>query len=145
MSSIDGIGKPTTSQGVGTQNQGTELAKKNSKDEDGGFRSALSRVAGGAASGVSKVADAVPGGRAVGVAAEGVSRLVGGSSHDLPGAQSDQMEQMFEMQKQSQAFNLQYLELQNELQEDNRRFSTLSNLMKVRHDTAKSAINNMHA
>ena len=135
MSSIDGVGGPSPSQ-MGTQ----EAAKEKDCDDDGGFRSALSK----AASGVSKVAGTVPGGSAVGLAAEGVSRLAGGSD-DLPGAQGDQMEQMFEMQKQSQAFNMQYLELQNQMQEDNRRFSTLSNLMKVRHDTAKSAINNMHA
>lgn len=140
MSSIDGMGGPSPSQGMGTQSTGVDSAKEKDCDE-GGFRSALSRVAGG----VSRVAGAIPGGTAVSLTAEGVSRLAGGSSDELSGAQSDQLEQMFEMQEQSQAFNMQYLELQNQMQADNRRFSTLSNLMKVRHDTAKSAINNMHA
>ena len=140
MSSIDGVGGPSPSQGMGSQ-QGAAGAAKEKSDDGGGFRSAMSRAAGGAASGVGRAADVVPGGKAIGAAA----RLLGGSSDGMPGAQDDQMDKMFEMQKQSQMFNLQYLELQNEIQADNRQFSTLSNLMKVRHDTAKSAINNMHA
>ena len=52
---------------------------------------------------------------------------------------------MWAMQEQNQMFNMQYFELQQQMQSDNRNFSTMSNLMKVRHDTAKAAINNMHA
>ena len=140
MSTIDGVGGPASPQ-QGQLNQGQ--AEKSSSD-DGGFRSAMSRVAGATASGLGKVAGAVPGSAALGLAAEGLNAMRSDSSGSLPGAGDDQIEQMFEMQKQSQAFNLQYLELQNRIQEDNRQFSTLSNLMKVRHDTAKSAINNMH-
>ncbi len=47
------------------------------------------------------------------------------------------------MQQESQAFNMQLLALQNEVQQDNQRFSTVSNLMRARHDTAKSAISNI--
>ncbi len=142
MSSIDGVGGPGISQG---QHQTKGDSGRASGSDEGGFRSTMSRVASGAASGVSKVASAVPGGAMVNLAAEGLSGLRDSSPDTMPGAGDDQMSEMFEMQKQSQAFNLQYLELQTRLQEDNRHFSTLTNLMKVRHDTAKAAINNMHA
>lgn len=135
MSTIDGVGGNHFS-----PQQSAGKAGEAESSDSGGFRSALSKVAGGAA----KVAGAVPGGELVGLAAEGLRGSQGGSDA-LPGAQGDQIEQMFEMQQQSQAFNMQYMELQNQLQQDNRQFSTLSNLMKVRHDTAKAAINNMHA
>jgi hypothetical protein len=52
---------------------------------------------------------------------------------------------MWAMQQENQVFNMQYMQLQQSIQADNRNFSTMSNLLKVRHDTAKSAINNMHA
>lgn len=42
-----------------------------------------------------------------------------------------------------QSFNLQYLKLQQSMQRQNRQFTLVSNIMKVKHDTAKSAINNV--
>ena len=139
MSSIDSMGGAANSQGVGGDRSAKEAATEESSDDDGGFRSALSRAASSTASGVSRVADKVPGGEPISAAAGGVERLTGGSS-----GEEQQLEEMFEMQQDSQAFNTQYLEMQNALQEEDRKFSTLSNLMKARHDTAKSAINNMH-
>ena len=47
------------------------------------------------------------------------------------------------MQEMNQGFNLQYLELQQNMQQENRKFSTLSNIMKTKHDTAKATINNV--
>lgn len=41
------------------------------------------------------------------------------------------------------SFNLQYLQLQNDMQKDNRQFTMVSNIMKVKHDTASGAIRNM--
>jgi hypothetical protein len=46
--------------------------------------------------------------------------------------------------QQQQAANMQYLELQNQMQQENQVFSTLSNVLKVRHDTAKNSISNIH-
>jgi len=43
----------------------------------------------------------------------------------------------------SQSFNLQYLGLQQAMQDENRRFTLVSNIMKNKHDTAKNAINNI--
>ncbi len=142
MSSIDGVGGASFSQGQTTDT--SNQAQKESS-EGKGFRSTLASAAGGTVSTAAKVT----GSGTLGVVADGIRGLRGGSSSSssggMPNAQDEQLERMFEMQKQSQAFNLQYLELQNGLQEDNRQFSTLTNLMKVRHDTAKAAINNMHA
>ncbi len=42
-----------------------------------------------------------------------------------------------------QSFNIQYLQLQQKMQDENREFTTLSNVMKTKHDTAKNAINNI--
>jgi hypothetical protein len=47
------------------------------------------------------------------------------------------------MQEMSQNFNLQYLDLQQDMQNENRQFTLVSNIMKTKHDTAKSAINNI--
>ena len=52
---------------------------------------------------------------------------------------------MYAMQRESQAFNLQLLNLQQDVQDENRRFTTVSNCLKAAHDTAKQAVNNMHA
>ena len=48
-----------------------------------------------------------------------------------------------EMQEMNQQFNLQYLQLQQNMQNENRKFSALSNVMKTKHDTAKSMIQNV--
>ncbi len=66
----------------------------------------------------------------------------------VPGATSasggDLMEATRALQQQAQSFNLQYLQLQETMQRDSREFTSLTNVMKVRHDTAKAAINNIH-
>jgi hypothetical protein len=45
---------------------------------------------------------------------------------------------------QSQQMNLYYLKLQQEVDAQNRTFSTLSNVLKSENDTEKNAIGNMH-
>lgn len=95
---------------------------------------------------VSTVAPVVPGGELLADAATGLHGLSAGAPGALSGgARADQMNKMWAMQEQNQVHNMQYLELQQEMQRDNRHFKTMSNLMKVRHDTAKSAIDNMRA
>ncbi|TFG31239.1 hypothetical protein EU527_12970 [Candidatus Thorarchaeota archaeon] len=42
-----------------------------------------------------------------------------------------------------ESFNLQYLQLQQDMQAQNRQFTMVSNIMKVKHDTANSVIRNM--
>ena len=48
-----------------------------------------------------------------------------------------------EMEEMNTSFSLQYLQLQQDMQAQNRQFTLVSNIMKVKHDTAKAAINNV--
>lgn len=48
-----------------------------------------------------------------------------------------------QMAEMNQSFNLQYLGLQQQMQDENRRFTLVSNIMKNKHDTAKNSINNI--
>lgn len=41
------------------------------------------------------------------------------------------------------SFNLQYLHLQQQMQNENRSFTAISNIMKTKHDTTKNAISNI--
>jgi hypothetical protein len=43
-----------------------------------------------------------------------------------------------------QDMNLYYLQLQEQMAAENRAYTALSNVMKARHDTVKTAINNLH-
>lgn len=47
------------------------------------------------------------------------------------------------MQEDGQRFNVAYLQLQEGIQRESREHNTLSNILKVRHDSAKAAINNI--
>lgn len=113
-------------------------------DGDKSFGSFIKKAATGALKGIAAVAPILPGGQMVAMAADGLSNFTDTAPDGLDGARGEKMEEMWQMQEDNQMFNLQYLQLQQELQADNRHFSTMSNLMKARHDTAKSAINNMH-
>jgi len=68
--------------------------------------------------------------------------VVGGT-----GAAGSQLDQDWpgagKVQEMNQGFNLEYLNLQQEMQGENRKFTTLSNIMKTKHDTAKATINNV--
>jgi hypothetical protein len=48
-----------------------------------------------------------------------------------------------EMQETQMSFNLQYLQLQSQMQQDNRSYSAVSNIMKTKHDTVKNSISNV--
>jgi hypothetical protein len=56
-----------------------------------------------------------------------------------------ELSQMHQMQRESQSFNLQLLNLQTEVQDENRRFTTISNVLKSSHDTAKAAVGNIRS
>jgi hypothetical protein len=70
----------------------------------------------------------------------------GGAAAGAPGTGADGGD-VFEaarlLQVESQSFNLRYLALQEGLQRESREFTALSNAMKVRHDAARSAIQNI--
>lgn len=66
-----------------------------------------------------------------------------GGTSALPGQSGDMMGQMQQFQEMNMSFNMQYLALQQKMQSDNRQFTSLSNIMKTKHDAAKNAINNV--
>jgi hypothetical protein len=92
-----------------------------------------------AASLAPRVRNAVAG--ASGTAVQGASGAAGGGGAVGEG---DVLEATRALQQESQTFNLQYLQLQENMQRESREFTALSNVMKVKHDSAKSAINNIH-
>jgi hypothetical protein len=48
-----------------------------------------------------------------------------------------------QMQETQMSFNLQYLQLQSQMQHENRSYTAVSNIMKTRHDTVKNSISNI--
>jgi hypothetical protein len=49
------------------------------------------------------------------------------------------------LMQQGQASNLQLLALQQQVQQENQQFTTVSNVMRAKHDTAKAAVSNIRA
>lgn len=45
--------------------------------------------------------------------------------------------------KLNRSYDIQYLQLQQKMQQENRQFTMVSNIMKTKHDAARSAINNI--
>jgi hypothetical protein len=82
-----------------------------------------------------------PGGLAGGIGTGGGS-AVPATLATSTGDQSD-LATVQSMQRESQAFNLQLLELQEDVQQENRRFTTVSNVLRAKHDTAKAAVSNI--
>jgi hypothetical protein len=72
--------------------------------------------------------------------ARGASAVPGGSGQ---GEQWDLLAAQREMQAEGMKMNLAYMNLQNEMQAESRAHNAVSNIMKVRHDSAKAAINNI--
>jgi len=74
--------------------------------------------------------------------APGLNSATGGAPSE-GFSQQKLLDQTKGMQEMMASFNLQYLQLQEKMQQENRSFSTISNVMKTKHDTAKSSINNV--
>jgi hypothetical protein len=75
-----------------------------------------------------------------GVGAPGMG--VGGA---LTGTPADPASSIDASLQQSAQMNLYYLGIQQQVDAQNRTFTALSNVLKVEHDTAKSAIGNIHS
>jgi len=75
--------------------------------------------------------------------AQEVSRLAADAEKKRGRAVDKLFQATREMQEMQQSFNLQYLDLQNEISHENRQFTMLSNIMKDKHETAKNSINNI--
>ena len=48
-----------------------------------------------------------------------------------------------EIEEMQQSFNLQYLQLQSQMQRESRSYTAISNIMKTKHDTVKNSISNL--
>lgn len=131
------------------------------KTEPGRFGTALRAAAAGVARGVAATVDLaapyVPGGTVLSAAVRsgaGPGRGRAGAFGPDPGTsatraaaaggEGDVLEATRALQQEAQTFNLQYLQLQESMQRESREFQALSNVMKVKHDSAKAAINNIH-
>jgi hypothetical protein len=76
------------------------------------------------------------------VAPEGPSGGVGvGTTPAAAGTQDGSLEGTI---AQQQEMSLYYLQIQEEVNAQNRTFSALSNVLEVEHNTAKTAIGNIH-
>jgi hypothetical protein len=120
------------------------------------FGATLRAAAAGAAEGLSAAASLLapiaPAGMVLAGAVRGVAQSAAtGARGALAAAPSsaggtgggDSFEAARLLQQEGQSFNLRYLELQERLQRETREFTALSNVMKVRHDAARAAIQNV--
>jgi hypothetical protein len=48
-----------------------------------------------------------------------------------------------QMEEAQMSFNLQYLRLQEKMQNENRNYTAVSNIMRTKHDTVKNSISNI--
>jgi hypothetical protein len=71
----------------------------------------------------------------------------GGGNPGVAGASSSGTNALLDatrqMQETQMSFNLQYLQLQENMQNANRQFTAVSNIMKSKHDTVKNSISNI--
>jgi hypothetical protein len=73
-------------------------------------------------------------------AATGAAALAAGSATGNP-----EMANVEAMMQQGQISNVQLLALQQQVQQENQQFTTVSNVMRAKHDTAKAAVSNIRA
>ena len=69
-------------------------------------------------------------------------------SSGLPELSDNELEQVVgggvdDLQEVSMSFNLQYLQLQSQMQSENRSYTAISDIMKTKHDTVKNSISNV--
>jgi hypothetical protein len=128
------------------------------KAEPGRFENALRTAASGVAVGVASTVELaapyVPAGTvlsaavrsAVAPTARAAAAGGGATGGGAAGASSegDILEATRTLQSEARTFNLQYLQLQEGMQRESREFTALSNVMRVKHDSAKAAISNIH-
>ena len=67
-----------------------------------------------------------------------VTRLV-----KAKGSQAALAKAIESLQETQMSFNLQYLELQSQMQNESRSYTAVSNIMKTKHDTVKNSIGNI--
>jgi hypothetical protein len=111
------------------------------------FRAAAQGVASGLAATVELAAPWVPGGMVLSAAVRGAVSSGNGALSGAAQAASgegDMVDAARTLQRETQASNLRFLQLQEAVQRESREYTALSNVMKVKHDSAKAAIHNIH-
>jgi hypothetical protein len=101
--------------------------------------SSISSVVSTTAAGGARAASTTPLAGGVG----GAGGPLGTGASGGQGEQWDLLAAQKEMQAEGMKMNLAYMNLQNDMQKESRAHNALSNIMKVRHDSAKAAINNI--
>ena len=125
------------------------------KAEPGRFENALRSAAAGLAIGVASsvelAAPYVPAGNVLSAAVRSAARPAAVASAGADGgsaagatSEGDILEATRALQQEGRTANLQYLQLQENMQRESREFTALSNVMRVKHDSAKNAIGNIH-
>ena len=120
------------------------------------LRGAAENVARGVVATVEAAAPLVPGGTVLSAAVRGAvagpAPRFGGGGTPGPvsgapaagGGEDDLLSATRQLQAEARSYNLQYLQLQEGLQRESREFTAVSNVMKVKHDTARATIQNIH-
>ena len=110
------------------------------------FRQVLQQGASTVLGGVEAAAAFVPGGSVVSAAiqaAASTALTAGGTAGGGVAGAGTPGSGMGDALQQSADQNMQFLQLQQQMQQENQKFTTLSNVLKARHETAKNAIGNI--
>jgi hypothetical protein len=107
---------------------------------EGRFRDLLGDAAGALLGGVEGLTSVLPGGAIVSAALRGGVAAAASAERTAAALASDPLSAALGRQAETQ---MQYLQLQQQMQDENQRFTTLSNVLKARHETAKTAIGNL--
>jgi hypothetical protein len=83
----------------------------------------------------------LPAGGVVSAALAAPGQLTGGSGPGLVG--SDSLSTAHAMAELQAGFSLQYLQLQQRIQQETREFNLVSNVLKTKHEAAKNALANV--
>ncbi len=71
------------------------------------------------------------------------SKSVGTNANTGSDPQSQLLNATKQMLETQMSFNLQYLQIQSQMQHENRSYTAISNIMKTKHDTVKNSISNV--
>ena len=110
-----------------------------------GFGATLARTLGDVArGGLGLVSALVPGGALVGAAVSGVANLIaGGARGGAPVPLNSEQDVLNLLSQPGELSTQDYLRIQAFMQRESQTFTAMSNILKVRSDTAKAAINNI--
>jgi len=90
--------------------------------------------------------------QAAGTTAQAAPSYLPGEDPRAPGAASEagsgtglssELSDFWKMQSEGQQMNMEFLKIQEALSRENRVYTTLSNVLKARHETTRNAINNI--